>query len=336
MPRLIALVLSLFLATLPARAQESERPLERYTFGDVASPTTGRPAPGLLLMGGGKRDATALQWFFAKAARGHVVIISASYGKDMGEEFFRTANGPASVEVLVFHARSQSADPAVLASLARADAIFIAGGDQARYVRFWGGTQVTRLLDAHVAAGKPLGGTSAGLAVLGEALYGAMDGNSITSEQALAGPFGPGVTIERDFLHLTPLSGVITDSHFAQRDRQGRLLAFLAKAQGLTGKPMIGLGIDEDAALMVEPDGTARLATPHPDGAAWIVDGTPLRTTTPGAPLESPPVTVTLAGRGSVVHLPSGRVDAPLDRRLYQVTGGKLVRLSRGNVAPRE
>lgn len=41
MPRLIALVLSLILITLPAPAQEAERPLERYTFGDVTTPTSG-------------------------------------------------------------------------------------------------------------------------------------------------------------------------------------------------------------------------------------------------------------------------------------------------------
>ncbi|MBB4614113.1 cyanophycinase [Novosphingobium taihuense] len=325
MPRRAFLLLLLLIA-LPARAaQAPEQAPEFYTFGDVTAPTRGHPTPGLLLMGGGKRDRTALQWFFAKAARGHVVIISASYGKDMGEEFFRTPQGPASVEVLVFHARSQSADPAVLARLAHADGIFIAGGDQARYVRFWGGTEVARLLDAHVAAGKPLGGTSAGLAVLGEALYGAMDGESITSAQALADPFGPGVTIERDFLHLPLLSGVITDSHFAQRARQGRLLAFLAKAQALTGKSMIGLGIDEDAALMVEPDGSARLATPHPDGAAWIAGGALLRSATPGAPLESPSVTMTLAGPGSVLHLPSGRVENPAATLHYRASAGKLV-----------
>ena len=99
MPRLFALILALILATAPARAaEEPERPLERYTFGDVATPTSAKPSPGLLLMGGGARDAAALQWFFAKAVRGHVVIISASYGKEMGEQFFRTPQGPASVE----------------------------------------------------------------------------------------------------------------------------------------------------------------------------------------------------------------------------------------------
>lgn len=315
----------LFLIARPACAAEPEQSAEFYTFGDPAAPTPARPSPGLLLMGGGKRDASALQWFFAKAARGHVVIISASYGKEMGEEFFRTSQGPASVEVVVFHARSQSADPAILRKLARADGIFIAGGDQARYVRFWKGTEVARLLDAHVAAGKPLGGTSAGLAVLGEALYGAMDGNSITSAEAMAAPFGPGVTVERDFLHLPLLSGIITDSHFAQRDRLGRLFAFVAKAQHLTGKPMTGIGIDEDAALMVEPDGAARLASPHPDGAAWIVDGSALHISPSPRPLTASAITVTLANPASTVHLPSARVESPAAVRRYDVRAGKLI-----------
>jgi beta-aspartyl-peptidase (threonine type) len=91
----------------------------------------------------------------------------------------------------------------VLAALKRADGIFIAGGDQSNYVRYWRGTPVGELLDAHVAAGKPLAGTSAGLAMLGEKLYGAMDGGSITSPEAMADPFGPANTIESDFLHLS-------------------------------------------------------------------------------------------------------------------------------------
>lgn len=320
-----ALFLALILLATPACAEEPEQPPEFYTFGDPAARTPGKPTPGLLLMGGGKRDASALRWFFAKAARGHVVIISASYGKEMGEEFFKTPQGPASVEVIVFHARSQSADAEILRKLAHADAIFIAGGDQARYVRFWKGTEVARLLDAHVAAGKPLGGTSAGLAVLGEALYGAMDGNSITSAEALADPFGPGVTIKTGFLHLPQLARIITDSHFAQRGRLGRLFAFVAKAQGLTGKPITGLGIDEDAALMVEPDGTARLASPHPDGAAWIVSGEALRIAPSARPLNASAITVTLANAASTVHLPTARVDTPAATHRYDVRAGKLI-----------
>ena len=72
----------------------------------------------------------------------------------------------------MFKDREASTDAAMLRSLKRADGIFIGGGDQSRYVRYWRGTPVGAALDAHVRAGKPLGGTSAGLAMLGEAFLG--------------------------------------------------------------------------------------------------------------------------------------------------------------------
>ena len=121
----------------------------------------------------------------------------------------------------------------MLRSLKRADGIFLAGGDQSRYVRYWRGTPVAAALDAHVRAGKPLGGTSAGLAMQGEYLYGAMDGGSQISPRALADPLGPDNTIEADFLHLALLQGVITDTHFSERNRLGRLIAFVAKAESI-------------------------------------------------------------------------------------------------------
>ena len=82
-----------------------------------------------------------------------MVLLRASMAGEIGEEFHREIGGIASAETFVFSDRAQSEDPAMLAALARADAIFIAGGDQARYVRFWQGTPVARALDAHVAAG---------------------------------------------------------------------------------------------------------------------------------------------------------------------------------------
>ncbi|MCX7283151.1 MAG: cyanophycinase [Novosphingobium sp.] len=344
MPRLFTLVPSFVLAVIlpvilavvstaaPALADTSAAPLERFVYGNPAAPTPAPVSGGLLLNGGGARNAKALRWFFEKAGRGHIVILSASFGKDTAAEFMRHPQGPVSVELLIFHARAQSSDRAVLAALAHADGIFISGGDQSRYVNFWRGTEVARLLDAHVAAGKPLGGTSAGLAILGEKLYGAMDDGSVTSKEALAAPFSPAITIEGDFLHLPQLQGVLTDSHFKERDRLGRLLAFLAKAQ--QDRPdnaaaMIGLGIDEDTALAVEPDGTARVHAETAGGTVWIVDGTALRRSSPpGSALKAGPIKVTIADAGSRIHLPSGKVDQPRAVQQYQAADGTLSRLS--------
>src|SRR3546814_867548 len=176
-----------------------------------------------------------------------------------------------SAQTFVFSDRKAASDPAVLAALEAADGIFIAGGDQSNYVRYGKGPPLAAALDRHVGAGKPLGGTSAGLAILGAWAYGAMDGGSMTSEVALRDPFDPGVTLVGDFLHLPYLEHVITDSHFARRDRLGRLVVFVARLRGEGVADVAGLGIDEGAALCIDSDGVGRLYPGEQDGFAWLV-----------------------------------------------------------------
>jgi len=317
---LLLIVAGLGAAFLPASAKE--QPFTHYQIGALSAPTPGPVSGGLLLMGGGDRNNDSMKWFFAKAGHGHIVVLRASQGPEIGEEFFKIG-GVASVETFVFFNRSAATNHKILASLKKADGIFIAGGDQSRYVRFWKGTPVAAILDAHVAAGKPLGGTSAGLAMLGERLYGAMDNGSITSPEALAAPFGPANTIERDFLHLSLLKGVVTDTHFKERDRLGRLFAFLTKAQA-DGATMLGLGVDESAALAVEPDGSGRIYATAADGGAWLVDGAGLRNLNPRGPLTAPQIRVTGIGEGSIVHLPDGTVENPTFVHSYAAADGKI------------
>ena len=325
---ILSLVLAFLVAfSLPSSATNRERGYEHYVFGKTHTKTPGQVSGGLLLLGGGDRNVGSMKWFFAKAGNGHIVVLSASYGKEIGEEFYNDISGIQSTEIFVMHARSQSTNATILDRLRKADGIFIAGGDQSRYVRYWRGTPIAEILNAHVAAGKPLAGTSAGLAMLGEKLYGAMDDGSLTSSEALSDPMGPANTIEGDFLQIALLKGIITDTHFKERDRLGRLLAFLAKAQ--VGRdpslpPMMGLGIDESAALAVEPDGTGRIYATEPDGYGWLVDGAGLRNATLGLPLDAPRVRITGIGPKSIVHLPSGRVDAPAFERIYSARDGKL------------
>lgn len=308
---------------LPAMARD----YRHFIIGDRDAPTPGPVSPGLLLMGGGDRNFDVMRWFMKKAGNGHLVVLRASQGNEVGKEFYEDVGGILSVETFVFKNRTPSNDPKILASLARADGIFIAGGDQARYVRYWKGTPIAEALDAHVRAGKPIGGTSAGLAILGEYLYGAMDDGSLRSPEALADPLGPGNTIEADFLHIERLKGVVTDTHFKERDRLGRLFAFLAKAETMTGTPrrgLIGLGVDESAALAVEADGSGRIYATDPGGIAWLVRGGFPETQVAGKPLSLRRVDVTGIGPGSVVHLPEGRVDAPVFERAYRTTDGRL------------
>ncbi len=231
-----------------------------------------RPAAhqgGLLLLGGGEWPDEAMPWFAEHAGRGHVVMIGASGDAEDHAELAAALGEVASLETLVLHDRESSSDPRVLAILARADGIFIHGGDQANYVRFWKGTPVADLIERRFREGCPVGGTSAGLAILGEWAYGSMDGGSLTSAEGLHDPLGPGVTLVGDFLHLAPLKGVITDSHFAPRGRLGRLMVFVARLAS-EGHPVTGLGIDEEAGVLVGSDGLGRVVSRNGGGVTIV------------------------------------------------------------------
>lgn len=319
----LALVLTL-LAPLALAAD-----YQRYELGDLQAKTPGEVKPGLLLMGGGDRNHDALRWFFERAGHGHIVVLRASMANEIAVEFFSEVGGVASVETYVFTGRESSADTALLRSLARADGIFLAGGDQSRYVRFWRGTPVAAALEKHVRDGKPLGGTSAGLAMLGEYLYGAMDGGSQDSPHALEDPLGPGNTIETGFLKLPLLHGILTDTHFRERNRLGRLVAFVAKAEVMAGpdRTIIGLGVDEDAALAVEGDGRTRVYATAPGAGASVVRGGFPRTQEEDRVMQLDRFEVIGVGTGSVLHLPSARVEQPAFRRQYAVRDGVMVAL---------
>lgn len=293
-----------------------------YSVGDVAAKTPGKTDLGLMLVGGGGWDLDAYRWFFERAGHGHIVILSASADAEAGESYYREIGGIASVETLTFDDRKASSDPRVLAILRRADGIFIGGGDQSNYVRFWKGTPVEDALNRHVANGKPIGGTSAGLAILGFAAYGSMDGRSIESITALADPMDPGVTIVHDFLKVPYLQHIVTDTHFKARDRLGRLIAFLAQVRMTDDPKAVGIGVDEKTALCVDAKGIGRLFTSG-SGYAWLVEpqGQPAMAR---GPLDWPEVKITGIGPESVIDLKTLKVASPAFGGTASVKGGRV------------
>lgn len=216
--------------------------------GEDATPET---SPGLVLMGGGADVAEAFGWMIERGGGGDVLVLRAS-GTDAYNPYISRLAPVNSVETLIFHSREASSDPSVLARIERAEAIFIAGGDQARYYELWAGTP---LADAVARASRrvPVGGTSAGLAVLGEQAFSARMG-TLTSEQVLNNPLSSAITLEPGLFHLERLQGVLTDSHFNQRSRRGRLLGFLAQLWH-RGQRLRGVGVDEGTALLLDDEG---------------------------------------------------------------------------------
>ena len=246
--------------------------LEQYAIGDWGKRSGVAPRAGTLLMGGGDWVPSAMRWFVEHAGGGRILILRASGDDNLQRQLYEDIGGITAARTLVFSSRSAAFDDGVAEAITQADGIFLAGGDQARYIRFWKDTPVQHLLNAHIQSGKPIAGTSAGLAVLGGWAYGALDDGSIDSPSAMADPLGEAITLERGFLSVPFLGNVVTDTHFAQRDRQGRLLAFVSKARSLSGQSSIyGLGVDEDAALALEGDGKARLHRLDPAHLAWVI-----------------------------------------------------------------
>jgi cyanophycinase len=219
--------------------------------------------PGIAMMGGGGDLDEAFRWLCAKANGGDFLILRAS-GKDDYNKYVNKLCQMNSVATLIVPTRKAAQNPKVAKIIRLATVIFIAGGDQSRYINFWTGTPVEDALNNHVITGKPIGGSSAGLAVLGQFVYGAVDdkGNDadLTSREVLDDPYNKRVTLVRDFLKVPGLENILTDSHFAKRDRMGRSLGFLVRivADGWSKTPR-EIAVDEKSALLVEVDGRAKV-----------------------------------------------------------------------------
>ncbi len=300
-----------------------------YDYWLTGSAEDAKPAQhraGLFLSGGGGDVTAAWRWFVACAGGGDIVILRASGADGYNDYVFSKIGGVDSVETIRFNDASAAHDPRVLDLIARADGIFLAGGDQSKYVTYWKGTPVGAALNAHLRAGKPLGGTSAGLAVLGQYYFSALE-DSVTSATALADPFDKKVTLGRDFIAAPALVGVLTDSHFTARQRLGRLVAFLSRLSGDEKEKsprLVGLGIDEATAVCVEPDSTAKVFT-EKKGLAWLVvpAGAP-DVIAPGKPLVAHGVQVTGLGPESTLNLATLRVERPVSVRTVSAAAGKL------------
>jgi len=218
-----------------------------------------KPVAGIAMMGGGSDLDEAFRWLCGKGNGGDFLVLRAR-GDDAYNPYIKDLCKANSVATLIIPDRQAAEDPRVADIIRKAEVVFIAGGDQANYIRGWKATPVQKAINEDIAAGKPIGGTSAGLAVQGEFVYGALgdkpDDKDLASTDVLPNPYFERVTVERDFLRIPHLENLITDSHFAKRDRMGRTLGFLARIMkdGWSTSPR-EVAIDEKSAVLVEADG---------------------------------------------------------------------------------
>lgn len=247
-----------------------------------------KPTAGIAMMGGGDDLDDAFRWLCNKGNGGDFLVLRAT-GDDDYNSYMNGLCKLNSVATLIIPSREAAQDPAVAEIIRKAEVVFIAGGDQANYIRGWKGTPVEDAINANIATGKPIGGTSAGLAVQGEFVYGAMgdqpDDKDLASTDVLPNPYFERVTVVRDFLKIPHLENLLTDSHFAKRDRMGRTLGFLARIiqDGWSQTPR-EVAIDEKSALLVEADGKGTVLGTG-KGAYFLRPTQPPEVCKPGVPL---------------------------------------------------
>lgn len=280
MPRYRIIVLALALSCLASAlsAQTPTATAYKYIRIGNAADAVATPHPGYALMGGGTDLDEAFKWLCDRAGGGDLLALRAT-GTDAYNPYIQGLCKLNSVATLIVPSREAAADPFVARAIAHASALFIAGGDQAKYVNFWMGTPAQTAINDAIKRGVPIGGTSAGLAVMGEYAYTAQgdkpDDKDLDSKTVLADPFHARVTLVHGFLDIPILDRIITDSHFAKRDRMGRLLVFLARLNEPAGRPLPpdrrirGVGIEERAAVLLEPDGRVAVVG---QGCAYFVN----------------------------------------------------------------
>jgi cyanophycinase len=225
------------------------------------------PSYVALLLGGHGDVDEATRIFCSHTGGGDIVVLRATEADEYNAEFHEICPGN-SVTTLVIASRDGAMSPFVADKLRAAHGIYLSGGDQSNYIRDWTHTPVQEIINSSLARSLPIGGISAGLAVQGEFVFSAMI-DTVTSDEALANPYDPLVTLSRDFLVEPGMKGILTDSHFSQRERLGRSIAFLSRiVQDGWAAQIHGIGIDETTAVLLDATGHAKVLG---QGAAYFM-----------------------------------------------------------------
>lgn len=244
---------------------------QSYTNWIVGDPTDSTPSNflgGIVLAGGGTDNNDAMAWMLARADGGDAVVIRASNSDGYNNYFFSELGVSVnSVETIRFDGPTAAEDPYVIQQIRNAEVLFIAGGDQFDYYEYWKDTPIQEAINYLInEKGVTVGGTSAGMAILGGAYY-TPSGGSLQAEQALSDPFHPNINIlgKDDFINAPFLTDVITDTHFDQRERRGRHITFLARIATDYETQSFGIACNEVTAVCIDENGIAQIFGEYPE-----------------------------------------------------------------------
>lgn len=211
---------------------------------DVSSPAKGQ----LVIVGGAEdRDGecTILREFVRRAggiqSRIGVFTAATRMPREVGDDYRRVFErlGAEQVDIIDYSSREDADRPEFMDIVKEVTGVFFTGGDQSRIIDLTKDTKLDEILrQRYLNHGLVIGGTSAGAAMMPDIMI--IEGESQSTPRVNVVDMGPGMGF---------LPGIVVDQHFAQRGRLGRLLAALVQQPAV-----LGLGIDENTAIIVEGD----------------------------------------------------------------------------------
>ena len=224
----------------------------------------------LVPIGGGLADPAIFEQFVALCGGTGARLVVVPVASRLPRTGFEYADalrrhGAGNATVLDVRTRTDSEHPDAIAALDCADGVFFTGGDQVRLAEVLGGTPIARVLRRRWAEDAlPVAGTSAGASYLSERMI----------ARGWSGP-RPRTGMVTLITGLGLAAGLVIDQHFRERRRQGRLISAVA-----TDPALLGLGIDENTAAFIAPDGTLTVVG---TGGITIVDARDARRVVPHA-----------------------------------------------------
>jgi cyanophycinase len=209
---------------------------------------------GTLIIVGGGDTPYAIQKRFIELAGGEgkariAIFQMASRGDDEeAEEVLAEFKMLGAESVVLNFDRKQAESEALDVLLSGFTGYWFLGGDQNLLVASLLGTRALRRIEYRYEQGAVVGGTSAGASVMTETM--------LTGERRAASgrinedPNAVAMRTTEVAFGFGLLPGAIVDQHFSRRSRDNRLVSAV-----LDHPQLLGVGIDEETALIVRPDG---------------------------------------------------------------------------------
>ena len=217
----------------------------------------------LVIIGGGedkKEGKTILKEVVrlsgGKEAKIGIVTTATKHPEEVGQEYENIfkALGVKEINTINICGRKISEIHGNVDNIINYTCLFFVGGDQLRISSIIGGTDFHDIIHNFCSEGRVIAGTSAGASMMSEIMI--VEGEDQEAPTRCTIKLAPGMGL---------IKGVIIDQHFNQRGRIGRLFAGVAQNPNI-----IGIGIDEDTAIVV--DGNEKFSVIG-NGVVTVVDG---------------------------------------------------------------